>query len=105
MLAFGAFILFAADVARRPSPSRKCSTAGMIAVNADFRYRLMSDTFVIGQRNLPGRQHQGHGRVRPLTFALGMFAVSAFVNVSGGNADPCCPSAWPRFVAALLLPA
>lgn len=79
MLAFGAFILFAADVKAAAIARSEVFTAGMIAVVSIFGIAWMSDTFVKANEAFLVRHIQEMVAYAPWTFAFAMFAVSAFV--------------------------
>lgn len=79
MLSYGAFILFlsgakAADIARST-----VFTAGMIAVVSIFGIAWMSDTFVSANKVMLVGKIKTMVEFAPWTFALAMFAVSAFM--------------------------
>lgn len=79
MLAFGAFILFATN-AKAPEIARSSVfTAGMIAVVSIFGIAWMSDTFVMSNKAFLVDKIKAMVQFAPWTFALAMFAVSAFV--------------------------
>ncbi len=79
MLAFGAFILFATNVKAAEIARSSVFTAGMIAVVSIFGIAWMSDTFVSANKDFLVRNIGVMVRFAPWTFALAMFAVSAFV--------------------------
>ena len=79
MLAFGAFILFAADVKAAAIAKSEVFTAGMIAVVSIFGIAWMSDTFVKANETFLVDNIKAMVEYAPWTFALAMFAVSAFV--------------------------
>jgi anaerobic C4-dicarboxylate transporter DcuB len=79
MLAFGAFILFAADVKAAAIARSEVFTAGMIAVVSIFGIAWMSDTFVKANEAFLVDNIKIMVEYAPWTFALAMFAVSAFV--------------------------
>ncbi len=79
MLAFGAFILFAADLKAAAIAKSEVFTAGMIAVVSIFGIAWMSDTFVKANETFLVDNIKAMVEYAPWTFALAMFAVSAFV--------------------------
>jgi anaerobic C4-dicarboxylate transporter DcuB len=79
MLAFGAFILFATQVKAPEIARSSVFTAGMIAVVSIFGIAWMSDTFVTGNQGYLISKIKIMVQVAPWTFAIAMFAVSAFV--------------------------
>ncbi len=79
MLAFGAFILFAADVKAAEVANSTVFKAGMIAVVSIFGIAWMSDTFVTSNQALLIGKIKAMVQVAPWTFAIAMFCVSAFV--------------------------
>lgn len=79
MLAFGAFILFATNVKAADIARSSVFTAGMIAVVSIFGIAWMSDTFVSSNSEFLVGRIKSMVEFAPWTFALAMFAVSAFV--------------------------
>lgn len=79
MLAFGAFILFAANTKAAAIARSEVFTAGMIAVVSIFGIAWMSDTFVKANEVFLVDNIKAMVEYAPWTFALAMFAVSAFV--------------------------
>jgi anaerobic C4-dicarboxylate transporter DcuB len=79
MLSFGAFILFTANVKAADIARSSVFTAGMIAVVSIFGIAWMSDCFVNGNKTFLIAQIEDMVKFAPWTFALAMFAVSAFV--------------------------
>ena len=79
MLAFGAFILFATEVKAPEIARSSVFIAGMIAVVSIFGIAWMSDTFVSGNKVFLISKIKLMVQVAPWTFAIAMFAVSAFV--------------------------
>jgi anaerobic C4-dicarboxylate transporter DcuB len=79
MLSFGAFILFTANVKASDIARSSVFTAGMIAVVSIFGIAWMSDCFVNGNKVFLVAQIEQMVKFAPWTFALAMFAVSAFV--------------------------
>jgi anaerobic C4-dicarboxylate transporter DcuB len=79
MLSFGAFILFATNVKSADIARSTVFTAGMIAVVSIFGIAWMSDTFVTGNKTYLISEIKAMVAYAPWTFALAMFAVSAFV--------------------------
>lgn len=99
MLGYGALILFATGV-RAPDIARSSVfTAGMIAVVSIFGIAWMSDTFVTGNKTFLIAQIQAMVEFAPWTFALAMFAVSAFVKSQAATLTIMIP-----FGLALSLP-
>jgi anaerobic C4-dicarboxylate transporter DcuB len=99
MLAFGAFILFATNVKAADIARSSVFTAGMIAVVAIFGIAWMSDTFVSANSSLLVGKIKSMVEVAPWTFALAMFAVSAFVKSQAATLTIMIP-----FGQALALP-
>jgi anaerobic C4-dicarboxylate transporter DcuB len=79
MLSFGAFILFAGNVKAADIARSSVFTAGMIAVVSIFGIAWMSDCFVNSNKTFLIAQMKAMVEYAPWTFALAMFAVSAFV--------------------------
>jgi anaerobic C4-dicarboxylate transporter DcuB len=79
MLAFGAFILFATNVKAAEIARSSVFTAGMIAVVSIFGIAWMSDTFVMANKAFLVEKIKAMVQFAPWTFAIAMFAVSAFV--------------------------
>lgn len=79
MLAFGAFILFSANTKAAAIAKSEVFTAGMIAVVSIFGIAWMSDTFVKANEAFLVDNIKIMVEYAPWTFALAMFAVSAFV--------------------------
>jgi anaerobic C4-dicarboxylate transporter DcuB len=79
MLSFGAFILFAGNIKAADVAHSQVFTAGMIAVVSIFGIAWMSDCFVNGNKVFLIAQIESMVKAAPWTFALAMFAVSAFV--------------------------
>jgi anaerobic C4-dicarboxylate transporter DcuB len=79
MLAFGAFILFVTNVKAKDIAHSSVFIAGMIAVVSIFGIAWMSDTFVTANKTLLVEKIGIMVKLAPWTFALAMFAVSAFV--------------------------
>jgi anaerobic C4-dicarboxylate transporter DcuB len=79
MLSFGAFILFVGNVKAAEVARSSVFTAGMIAVVSIFGIAWMSDNFVNGNKVFLIAQIKSMVQYAPWTFALAMFAVSAFV--------------------------
>lgn len=99
MLAFGAFILFATNVKAADIARSSVFTAGMIAVVAIFGIAWMSDTFVSANSTLLVGKIKSMVEIAPWTFALAMFAVSAFVKSQAATLTIMIP-----FGQALSLP-
>ena len=79
MLGYGAFILFACNVKAYEVARATVFTAGMTAVVSIFGIAWMSDCFVNGNKPFLIAQIKAMVAYAPWTFALAMFAVSAFV--------------------------
>jgi len=79
MLAFGAIILLVTRVKAQQIARSSVFGAGMIAVVCIFGIAWMSDTFVTGNKAFLVAQIKSMVEVAPWTFAIAMFAVSAFV--------------------------
>ncbi|KJH66985.1 Anaerobic C4-dicarboxylate transporter [Chromobacterium violaceum] len=79
MLAFGAFILFLSNAKAAVIARSEVFTAGMIAVVSIFGIAWMSDTFVKANEAFLVDNIKVMVAYAPWTFALAMFAVSAFV--------------------------
>ncbi len=79
MLASGALILFACDVKSAEVARASVFTAGMVAVISIFGIAWMSDTFVTANQTFLVGELKQMVAYAPWTFALAMFAVSAFV--------------------------
>ncbi|OWY38683.1 anaerobic C4-dicarboxylate transporter [Xenophilus sp. AP218F] len=79
MLAFGAFIMFRSDAKAAAIARSEVFTAGMIAVVSIFGIAWMSDTFVKANQDFLVANIKVMVEYAPWTFALAMFAVSAFV--------------------------
>ncbi|PKU21625.1 anaerobic C4-dicarboxylate transporter [Telmatospirillum siberiense] len=79
MLSFGCFIMLAGNVKAAEIARSSVFTAGMIAVVSIFGIAWMSDTFVNGNKDYLISNIKAMVAYAPWTFALAMFAVSAFV--------------------------
>jgi len=79
MLAFGALILITTRVKAHDIPRSSVFSAGMIAVVCIFGIAWMSDTFVTANKTFLIAQIKSMVEVAPWTFAIAMFAVSAFM--------------------------
>lgn len=79
MLSFGCFIMLAGNVKAAEIARSSVFTAGMIAVVSIFGIAWMSDTFVNGNSEYLISNIKQMVEYAPWTFALAMFAVSAFV--------------------------
>ena len=79
MLAFGSFILFATQVKAQDIARSSVFIAGMIAVVSIFGIAWMSETFIKANESYLVANIKSMVQVAPWTFALAMFAVSAFV--------------------------
>lgn len=100
MLSFGAFILFTAKVKAPEIAKSSVFTAGMIAVVSIFGIAWMSDTFVSSNKSFLVAHIKSMVEFAPWTFALAMFAVSAFVKSQAATLTVVIP-----FGIALGLPA
>jgi anaerobic C4-dicarboxylate transporter DcuB len=100
MLAFGAFILFAADVKAYDIAKSSVFSAGMVAVVSIFGIAWMSDTFVTANKSFLVGKIGSMVQYAPWTFALAMFCVSAFVKSQAATLTVMIP-----FGVALKLPA
>ncbi|WP_242393150.1 anaerobic C4-dicarboxylate transporter [Anaeromyxobacter oryzisoli] len=99
MLAFGALMLFATKVKAADIARSSVFTAGMIAVVSIFGIAWMSDTFVSANSALLVGKIKTMVELAPWTFALAMFAVSAFVKSQAATLTIMIP-----FGQALQLP-
>ena len=79
MLAFGSFILFATKVKAPEIARSSVFIAGMIAVVSIFGIAWMSETFIKANESYLIANIKTMVQMAPWTFALAMFAVSAFV--------------------------
>jgi anaerobic C4-dicarboxylate transporter DcuB len=79
MLAFGALILVLTKVKAHDISKSSVFGAGMIAVVCIFGIAWMSDTFVTANKMFLISQIKSMVEVAPWTFAIAMFAVSAFM--------------------------
>ena len=79
MMSAGALILFSCNVKSADVGKSSVFNAGMTAVIAIFGIAWMSDCFVTGNQEFLIRNIKEMVQYAPWTFALAMFAVSAFV--------------------------
>ncbi|QVW34570.1 anaerobic C4-dicarboxylate transporter [Geobacter sulfurreducens] len=79
MLAYGAFIMFAADVKAKDIAHSSVFTAGMIAVVSIFGIAWMSDTFISANKKFLVDNIGVMVKMAPWTFAIATFCISAFV--------------------------
>lgn len=79
MMSAGAFILFSCNLKAADIGHSSVFNAGMTAVIAIFGIAWMSDCFVSGNQDFLIRNIKEMVQYAPWTFALAMFAVSAFV--------------------------
>jgi anaerobic C4-dicarboxylate transporter DcuB len=100
MLAFGAFILLATNVKAADIAKSSVFSAGMIAVVSIFGIAWMSDTFVSANKGFLIENIKAMVQFAPWTFAIAMFAVSAFVKSQAATLTVMIP-----FGIALGLPA
>ncbi len=79
MLAFGAFIMFAANVKAKDIAHSSVFIAGMIAVVSIFGIAWMSDTFISANKKFLIDNIGIMVKIAPWTFAIATFCISAFV--------------------------
>ncbi len=79
MLAYGAFIMFAADVKAKDIAHSSVFIAGMIAVVSIFGIAWMSDTFISANKKFLVDNIGIMVKIAPWTFAIATFCISAFV--------------------------
>lgn len=79
MLAYGAFIMFAADVKAKDIAHSSVFNAGMIAVVSIFGIAWMSDTFISANKKFLVDNIGVMVKMAPWTFAIATFCISAFV--------------------------
>ncbi len=79
MLAYGAFIMFAADVKAKDIAHSSVFIAGMIAVVSIFGNAWMSDTFIAANKKFLVDNIGIMVKIAPWTFAIATFCISAFV--------------------------
>ncbi|QXE92716.1 anaerobic C4-dicarboxylate transporter [Geomonas subterranea] len=79
MLAYGAFILFAAKVKAKDIAHSSVFIAGMIAVVSIFGIAWMSDTFISANKKYLIDNIGIMVKMAPWTFAIATFCISAFV--------------------------
>ena len=79
MLAYGAFIMFAADVKAKDIAHSSVFIAGMIAVVSIFGIAWMSDTFIAANKKFLVDNIGIMVKIAPWTFAIATFCISAFV--------------------------
>jgi anaerobic C4-dicarboxylate transporter DcuB len=79
MLAFGAFIMFAANVKAKEIAHSSVFIAGMIAVVSIFGIAWMSDTFITANKKFLVDNIGIMVKLAPWTFAIATFCISAFV--------------------------
>jgi anaerobic C4-dicarboxylate transporter DcuB len=79
MLAYGAFIMFAADVKAKEIAHSSVFISGMIAVVSIFGIAWMSDTFIAANKKFLIDNIGTMVRFAPWTFAIATFCISAFV--------------------------
>ncbi|MBI1208773.1 MAG: anaerobic C4-dicarboxylate transporter [Azospirillum sp.] len=99
MLSAGALILFTARTKSAEIARSSVFTAGMIAAVSIFGIAWMSDCFVSGNKDFLIGQIKSMVEVAPWSFALAMFAVSAFVKSQAATLTIMIP-----FGLALQLP-
>lgn len=109
MLAFGACILFATRVKAPEIARSSIFTAGMIAVVSIYGIAWMSDTFVSGNKAFLIGKIKLMVEAAPWTFALALFAVSAFVKSQAATLTIMLPFGYalglPTHLLLGLLPA
>ena len=79
MLAFGAFIMFAANVKAKEIANSSVFIAGMVAVVSIFGIAWMSDTFITANKKFLVDNIGIMVKMAPWTFAIATFCISAFV--------------------------
>jgi anaerobic C4-dicarboxylate transporter DcuB len=79
MLAFGAFIMFSANVKAKDIAHSSVFIAGMIAVVSIFGIAWMSDTFISANKKFLVDNIGIMLKMAPWTFAIATFCISAFV--------------------------
>jgi len=79
MLAYGAFIMFTADVKAKEIAHSSVFIAGMIAVVSIFGIAWMSDTFIAANKKFLIDNIGIMVKLAPWTFAIATFCISAFV--------------------------
>lgn len=79
MLAYGAFIMFAADVKAKEIAHSSVFISGMIAVVSIFGIAWMSDTFISANKQFLIQNIGAMVKYAPWTFAIATFCISAFV--------------------------
>ena len=79
MLAYGAFIMFAANVKAKDIAHSSVFIAGMIAVVSIFGIAWMSDTFITANKKFLIDNIGIMVKLAPWTFAIATFCISAFV--------------------------
>ena len=79
MLAFGAFIMFSANVKAKDIAHSSVFIAGMIAVVSIFGIAWMSDTFITANKKFLVDNIGIMVKIAPWTFAIATFCISAFV--------------------------
>jgi len=79
MLAYGAFIMFSANVKAKEIAHSSVFTAGMIAVVSIFGIAWMSDTFIAANKKFLVDNIGLMVNMAPWTFGIATFCISAFV--------------------------
>jgi anaerobic C4-dicarboxylate transporter DcuB len=79
MLAFGAFIMFSANVKAKDIAHSSVFIAGMIAVVSIFGIAWMSDTFITANKKFLVDNIGIMVKLAPWTFGIATFCISAFV--------------------------
>jgi anaerobic C4-dicarboxylate transporter DcuB len=79
MLAFGAFIMFSANVKAKEIANSSVFIAGMIAVVSIFGIAWMSDTFITANKKFLVDNIGIMVKLAPWTFGIATFCISAFV--------------------------
>jgi anaerobic C4-dicarboxylate transporter DcuB len=103
MLAFGAFILFVSKAKPAEIARSSVFTAGMIAVVSIFGIAWMSDTFVMANKEFLVAKIKAMVEFAPWTFALAMFAVSAFVKSQAATLTIMIPFGYALGLSSTLM--
>src|SRR5512138_1568926 len=103
MLAFGAFILFVSKAKAYEISKASVFNAGMIAVVSIFGIAWMSDTFVMTNKAFLVEKIKAMVQFAPWTFALAMFAVSAFVKSQAATLTIMIPFGYALGLSSTLM--
>ncbi len=103
MLAFGAAILFVTSAKPAEIARSSVFTAGMIAVVSIFGIAWMSDTFVMANKTFLVEKIKAMVEFAPWTFALAMFAVSAFVKSQAATLTIMIPFGYALGLSSTLM--